>query len=299
MSSQHLRSRAARDGQKILELNVTTVALSSGTIAYVDEGSGPPILLLHGAPMTSLGFVRVICELKANHRVIAPDLPGFGGSSVRPGFPATLASYAAFVEEFCRAIGLASFVMYVNDASGCFGLAAAAEMSEEVRGIVVASTVPIPLTGLAWPVKLALKYVVSSRLIRFLNRRLNLFAWMVATVAPWWRPFSAAERAVLVSQFDTPDKRNRIIDVFAAMSRDDEFMRTAAERSHRKLASKPVLLLYGQFDPMRFVGAIARFRRMFRDTAVRIVPFEEHFPMLASGTRVAKLVHQWATELRP
>ena len=38
-------------------LTVRRVHVSCGELAYVDEGNGPPILLLHGAPFTSLGFV--------------------------------------------------------------------------------------------------------------------------------------------------------------------------------------------------------------------------------------------------
>lgn len=63
-----------------LGLRIRRVATPSGDIAFVDEGEGPPVLLLHGAPLTSLGFVRVVRELRTQQRVIAPDLPGFGRS---------------------------------------------------------------------------------------------------------------------------------------------------------------------------------------------------------------------------
>jgi pimeloyl-ACP methyl ester carboxylesterase len=70
-------------------------------------------------------------------------------------------------------------------------------------------------------------------------------------------------------------------------------MRRAAEHVSQQLREVPTLLLYGQFDPVRFVGAIGRFRRLLPRSVVRVVRFEEHFPILASGGRVADIVRGW------
>lgn len=51
------------------------------TIAYHDEGAGPPILLMHGYTGTAWGDMSLLIEeLRADHRVIAPDLRGYGAS---------------------------------------------------------------------------------------------------------------------------------------------------------------------------------------------------------------------------
>jgi haloalkane dehalogenase len=287
-SAPAVEARASALG---LELHATTVA--GGRVTYVDEGEGPPIVLLHGAPLTSLGFVRVIHELRAHHRVIAPDLPGFGGSEWQPSFGGTLEEYATFVVDFCRELRLTGFAMYVNDSSGCFGLAAAARMADSVAGLVVADTVPIPLTGAAWFVRMLLKYVVSSWLVRALNRRWNLLPWLVASVAPLLKPFARDERRALVREFDTQAKRERVLDFFAHMGSDDAFMRRTAAAVAERLRARPTLILYGQFDPMRLIGGARRFRALLPNSVTAIVPFEEHFPILASGGRVARIVHEW------
>jgi valacyclovir hydrolase len=58
------------------------VVLDDGaTIAYHDEGAGPPILLMHGYTGTAAGDMGLLIEeLRADHRVIAPDLRGYGAS---------------------------------------------------------------------------------------------------------------------------------------------------------------------------------------------------------------------------
>ncbi len=281
-----------------LGLTRRRLRLSAGVITYVDEGAGRPVVLLHGAPATSLGFVRVIRGLSGYCRVLAPDLPGFGQSEPGDAFDGSLNAHAAAVEEFCLALDLRNVVFYVNDSSGAFGLAAAARLHHHVAGLVVADTVPIPLTGRAWPVKLVLRHVLPSRFVRAANRRWNLLPWLVATVAPWRRPFTPSERAELVAQFDTSRKRDRILDLFAHMGWDDAFMRDTATQIVSVLSRTPTLILYGQLDPMRLVGGVGRYQRLLPHHKVVIVPWEEHFPILAEGAQVADVLRSWLDTLR-
>ncbi len=277
----------------LLGLKRRKVSLSCGDISYIEEGEGPCILLLHGAPVTSLGFVRVIRELKAHYRVIAPDFPGFGRSTLRSDNKITLETSAAFIEEFCRELKLDQLYLFGNDSSGCTGLAAASNLSDRIAGLIIADTVPVPLNGRAWLVRMILKHVVTSWPVRALNARFNVLPWLVATVAPWLRPFSREERRVLISQYDTRTKRDLILDVFAQMAVNTAFMEATAKRVAQSLRNKPALILSGQFDPVRFVGGVSRFREMFPNHEVGIIPFEEHFPILSSGEKVARVIDQF------
>ena len=83
-----------------------SIALPMGHITYTDVGYGPTLLLLHGAPMTSLSFGRAIDVWAPRYRVLAPDFPGFGESSAAVDFGGRLSDYAAFVEAFCEALDL-------------------------------------------------------------------------------------------------------------------------------------------------------------------------------------------------
>jgi pimeloyl-ACP methyl ester carboxylesterase len=57
--------------------------VGSARVAYIDEGSGPPVILLHGCPFSSWEWKDVIPILSKRYRVIAPDLLGLGDTSVR------------------------------------------------------------------------------------------------------------------------------------------------------------------------------------------------------------------------
>ena len=60
------------------------ITVNGKTIAYVDEGSGDHIVLLHGNPTSSFLWRNVAPELLASGRVIIPDLIGHGDSAKLP-----------------------------------------------------------------------------------------------------------------------------------------------------------------------------------------------------------------------
>ncbi|TMC47444.1 MAG: alpha/beta fold hydrolase [Chloroflexi bacterium] len=60
------------------------VNIDGHTVHYVDEGSGPTLLLLHGNPTWSFVCRDVIRTLRDEFRCIALDNPGFGLSTARP-----------------------------------------------------------------------------------------------------------------------------------------------------------------------------------------------------------------------
>src|SRR6187397_451545 len=78
----------------------------SGT-AYVDAGSGPPIVLLHGVGLTGAMWSPIAERLQQRHRVIVPDMLGHGGSP-QPRADASLADYAKQIVTLVRHLGIAS-----------------------------------------------------------------------------------------------------------------------------------------------------------------------------------------------
>lgn len=72
---------------------------------YVDEGEGPIVLLLHGWGAQAETYRLIINHLSSRCRVIAPDLPGFGGSQ-EPPEAWNIDQYVDFISEFIRALGI-------------------------------------------------------------------------------------------------------------------------------------------------------------------------------------------------
>ena len=58
-----------------------TMNLHGRSVEYVEAGSGPVLVLIHGMAGTCQNWRAVIEPLALHHTVIAPDLPGHGGSA--------------------------------------------------------------------------------------------------------------------------------------------------------------------------------------------------------------------------
>ncbi|MFD9126810.1 alpha/beta fold hydrolase [Kitasatospora sp. NPDC059571] len=79
----------------------------TATVRYHREGSGSPLLLLHGVGHHWQGWEPVLPALAEHHEVIAVDLPGFGSSPALPdGVPYDLATAVPTLAAFCAAVGI-------------------------------------------------------------------------------------------------------------------------------------------------------------------------------------------------
>jgi haloalkane dehalogenase len=106
---------------------------------YVDEGEGPPILLLHGEPTSSYLWRNIAPQLPG--RKVAPDLIGFGRSDK----PEDVGWYSydrhvASVVELVEQLELTGMTLVVHDWGGPIGLRLAVEHSDRVERLVILNT---------------------------------------------------------------------------------------------------------------------------------------------------------------
>lgn len=81
------------------------ITINNININYIDEGSGDVILMLHGWGSKAELFTSQINVLKKRYRVIAINLPGFGGSS-EPFYPFSVDDFANFVLDFIKELSI-------------------------------------------------------------------------------------------------------------------------------------------------------------------------------------------------
>lgn len=106
------------------------------------NGAQPPVVLLHQTPRSADEFREVIAELAASAPalgVIAPDLPGMGGSDDHPD-GATIEHYAAAVLEALDALGVQRFDLVGHHTGGCVAAEVAAIAGGRTRRLVLSST---------------------------------------------------------------------------------------------------------------------------------------------------------------
>ena len=113
-------------------------------VAYLDEGppAAPPLLLLHGEPSWSFLYRKMLPPLvRAGHRVVAPDLVGFGRSDKPTDRRAySYAQHVAWMVGFLDALALTRITLVAQDWGGLIGLRVAAEHEARFDRIVAANT---------------------------------------------------------------------------------------------------------------------------------------------------------------
>jgi pimeloyl-ACP methyl ester carboxylesterase len=106
------------------------VALPGAEIGCVEMGEGRPLLLIHGISGSWQNWLETIPHLARSHRVIAPDLPGFG-SSPMPSWKIDMPAYGRLIHDLCEKLGIGSGATIVGNSLGGFVAAEAVTTAPE------------------------------------------------------------------------------------------------------------------------------------------------------------------------
>lgn len=101
---------------------------------YLDEGDGPAVVFVHGAPTWSYLWRNVIPHVTSTHRAIAPDLIGMGRSS-KPDINYDFFDHCRYLEGFIEALDLWDIVLVAHDWGTRYALQYATTHRDNVRGI--------------------------------------------------------------------------------------------------------------------------------------------------------------------
>lgn len=128
-------------GAGAVEVVERFVELSHGRSRYLEAGSGPVVLLLHGvgfAPAAD-GWRPTLAALAGAHRVIAPDMLGWGpGDQLEQGY--SFAYLVDFLRELQDALGLASCHVVGHSMGGWLASLLAYESPERVERLVLVAS---------------------------------------------------------------------------------------------------------------------------------------------------------------
>jgi haloalkane dehalogenase len=113
--------------------------VQGGEIFTIDAGEGPPVVFVHGSPVSSAEFRASIGRLAPSFRVLAPDLLTFGRSS-GPQEGADFHDQARALRELLDQVDLGRFHLIAHDWGGPIGLAAAARRPDRLDRLALLNT---------------------------------------------------------------------------------------------------------------------------------------------------------------
>lgn len=264
-------------------------------VAYVDEGTGEAILLVHGIAGSSRTWRAVIPALARNHRVIAPDLLGHG-SSTKPRSDYSLGALSVLLRDILDELGITSATIVGHSLGGGiamqFGyqhpgyvqrlvLIASGGLGPEVGLLLRAAT--LPGAELVLPVIAARKLLAPGERVFSWLRRLGVES---ARGEQLWQHYSSlsdgpTRRAFLRTLRSVVDHRGQSVSALNRLN-----LRT----------DLPALAIWGERDniiPVRHAYAAQQVRP---DVRLEVLSDCGHFPHAERPAEVARLIEEFIAD---
>jgi 2-hydroxymuconate-semialdehyde hydrolase len=256
-------------------------------VAYVDQGNGDPIVLLHGCPFQGYEYSRIIPILARHHGVVVPDLLELGDTVVRLDDDYRLPNEVKMVEGLMDRLGLesASFICHDHGAAICQLMMK--DHPEKLRAVVLTNAEAYDLWPSA-PERLDVQLVVNPLTTPFFRL---LFGSRVAQ--RWIYRIAVRNRAVLSNEvlaaftrpnISTPERWLRLRRFLSWQLDREHNLETMRAVDGMRCFRHPTLILWGQHDT-NFGPVIAE--RLAHDIpgTVRIewLGNSAHLPMLCGA----------------
>ena len=177
ISGADFASQPDEDSMEEFSRRKRYVPVGPWNVAMIDEGSGPPVFLLHGCPFHAYQWRDVIPVLSRSHRVIAPDLLGLGDTQVRLTDDYRLPQDVVMVKGLMDALGIAQADFVGADHGAATIQLLMADAPERIGRAVITNAEAYDL----WPSQPEIKYLklvvhpLTSPIFRFL---LHHSAWV-------------------------------------------------------------------------------------------------------------------------
>lgn len=252
--------------------------LPEGRLHYVDEGHGPPVVLVHGTPTWGFEWRHVIPRLTPAHRVLVPDHLGFGlsdrpaGADYRP--EAHARRFAAFMEQV---VGDTPVSLVVHDFGGPIALAWALDHPQRLRTLTLVNT-------WMWafdddPVMRRRAAMIDGTIGRLLYRHANASLRLIM-------PSAYARRGRLTADihrhylevFPDADSRERVLFALARALRGSGTFYADLWRRRAGLAGIPLSLIWGIRDTAFTEQILARWVEAFPAASVTRLDDAGHWP---------------------
>jgi haloalkane dehalogenase len=258
-----------------------TLDVGGAQMHYLDEGQGPPVLMLHGNPSWSFYYRNLARELRATHRVIVPDHIGCGLSD-KPGDDAyeyTLRRRVDDLDKLMQGIN-EPVTLVVHDWGGMIGFAWASRDPSRVKQIVVLNTAAffLPTTK---PFPIALRVCRDSALGALLVRGANAFSVAASFVGCKRNPMDARLRAAYQAPYDSWESRIatlRFVQDIPLVPGDKAYgVVNEVQAGLERFKGVPMLICWGELDFVFDKHFLAEWRRRFPEATVKSFPDAGHY----------------------
>jgi haloalkane dehalogenase len=272
---------------------------------YLDEGTGTPVVMVHGNPTWSFYYRKLVAALRGSHRVIVPDHIGCGLSD-KPDdrrYRYTLASRVDDLERLLESLGIDGDVTLVlHDWGGMIGMGYACRHPDSIARLVVLNTAAFRIPRgkrLPWQ----LRVFRFPWLGEFFVRGRGLFHRAATRYCCTRRPMSRAVKQALIAPYDSWQNRiaiHRFVQDIPLSPRDPSYALTAqVDDSLGQFRDRPMLICWGAQDFVFDDDFLQEWIRRFPDAQVHRFADAGHYVLEDAGDEIVALVKDFLSQTHP
>lgn len=138
-------------------------------LAYLDEGKGPVVVMLHGNPSWSYLYRKVVRQLQGRYRCIVPDHLGCGFSDKPQEASYSLNMHIHNLEALLQGLGIDRCALILHDWGGAIGMGWAVRHPAQVAAIVACNTAAFASTRMPWRIAMCRWPIFGPLALRGLN----------------------------------------------------------------------------------------------------------------------------------
>ena len=263
---------------------------------FLDQGSGDPVIMIHGNPTWSFYFRKLIRELSDRYRTIAPDHIGCGLSD-KPGikqYDYRLKSRVRDLESFLDQLEVKERITLVlHDWGGMIGMVYAVRYPQRIGRIVIMNTAAfLPPKGKTLPIRLRLVRNVTP-FATLGVQGFNLFAYGALYMASC-KGLKKDVKSGLIAPYNSWNNRIatlKFVQDIPVSKKDPSYglVKSVDENLH-KLGRIPMLICWGEHDFVFDSAYLAEWRRRFPDAEVYVFKDAGHYVLEDASGRIISLV---------
>lgn len=257
-------------------------------IHYIDEGSGVPLLMVHGLGGSHRNFRKLSNEMKDSFRVIRVDLPGFGLS----GFPENdhhyLTMYQEFMSDFISHLALDSVVLIGNSMGGGISWLTTLNHPKKIRGLVLISAAGYDLQKVKKGVVRFARFGVAQKLF---YKGMPMIFTRNTIKRVYYNPSLVSKEELKKTNLMWNKEGN--IHAFFELAHSEEL----PDENKIKDIKTPTLILWGANDKLVNVKYAKRFGEDIEDSKVVVYDQCGHVPMNEKTGEVKRDIEEFVNRL--
>jgi haloalkane dehalogenase len=267
---------------------------------FVDEGSGEPIVLVHGDPTWGYLWRKFIPALSQHRRCIVPDHMGMGKSSVpREPFPYRLRHHIANLEALLLHLDLCHVTLVLHDWGGPVGLGFAIRHPHRIKRLVLMNTWAFaPWPGGPFPRFVEL--IRSERGEKFVLERNGYLEPALLGTTHHPESLTKTDLDAYRAPFPTPESRLALLcwsrDIPVSEQDPSYAEMKEIERSLAQFARTPILLVWGMRDPVLPASVLRIWQRLYTNAITHEIEDASHFLQEDAPERIVTFIEEFLEE---